>query len=72
MEYVSITAIIKDGGYRKLQITPEMLSELTIAIQKNGSEIVQLPFSDIVIAGILIVGKDIGERVIFISDDNVQ
>jgi len=68
MSYISITAIIKDGGDRQLQITSEMLGELALSIKKNGSEVVQLKDGSIVVAGILIVGKDIGERIIVCGD----
>lgn len=68
MNHISITAIIKDGGYEKLQIPSDMLSELALSIKKNGSEIVQLKDRWITVTGILIAGKDIGERVIVCGD----
>jgi len=68
MNYISITALIKDGGDRQLQITSEILGELALSIKKNGSEVVQLKDGEIVVAGILIVGKDIGERIIVCGD----
>ena len=68
MDYISITAIIKDGGYEKLQIPSKFLSELALSIKKNGSEIVQLRDRSIIVAGILVAGKDIGERIIVCGD----
>jgi len=70
MNYISITAIIKDGGDRQLQITSEMLGELALLIKKNGSEVVQLNDGEIIVVGILIAGKDIGKRVILCGDYN--
>ena len=64
MDYISITALIKNGGDKQLQITSEILGELALSIKKNGSEVVQLKNESIIIAGILISGKDIGERII--------
>ena len=55
MNYISITALIKDGGDKQLQITSEMLGELALSIKKNGSEVVQLKDGSIVVAGILII-----------------
>jgi len=68
MNYISITALIKNGGDKQLQITSEMLGELALSIKKNGSEVVQLKNESIIIAGILIAGKDIGERIIVCGD----
>ena len=68
MDYISITALIKDGGDKQLQITSEMLGELALSIKKNGSEAVQLKDKSIIVAGILISGKDMGERVIICGD----
>jgi len=68
MDYISITALIKDGGDKQLQITSEMLGELALSIKKNGSEVVQLKDKEIIIAGILIAGKEVGERVIICGD----
>jgi len=62
MNYINITALIKDGGDKQLQITPEMLGELALSIKKNGSEVVQLKDRSIIIDGILISGKRILER----------
>jgi len=68
MDYISIVAIVKDGGYEKLQIPSKFLSELSLLIKKNGSEIVQLKNRSIIVAGILIAGKDMGERIILCGD----
>jgi len=68
MNYISITALIKDGGDKQLQITSEMLGELALSIKKSGSEAVQLKDKSIIVAGILISGKDMGERVIICGD----
>jgi len=68
MNYISITALIKDGGDKQLQITSEMLGELSLSIKKNGSEVVQLKDKSIIVVGILITGKDMGERIIICGD----
>jgi hypothetical protein len=68
MEYVNFTAIIKDGGYEKLAITPKMFGELAISIQKNGSEHIHLKDKSMVVVGILIVSKEVGDRVIMCGD----
>ena len=72
MNYISITAIIKDGGYENFQVPSEFLSELAMSIKKNGSEVVQLKDRSAIVAGILIAGKDIGERIIVCGDYEME
>jgi hypothetical protein len=65
---ISITAIIKDGGYEKLQITPKMLAELAVSIQEKGSEYVRLKDRYVIVVGMLVTGNEVGERVILCGD----
>jgi hypothetical protein len=70
MKLIKFTAIVKDGGYEAIQITPQMFSELALAIQEKGSEHLHLKDRSIVVVGILKIGKEVGERVIMCGDFN--
>lgn len=65
---IAFTAVIKDGGYETVYITPKMFGELATTIQNKGSEILHFKDRSVVVVGILMVGKDIGERVIMYGD----
>ena len=67
MKNIHFTAIVKDGGYEKLAITPKMFGELALAIQEKGFEYLQLKDRSLIIAGILLTTKDAGERVIVVG-----
>ena len=62
-----ITAMLKDGGYRQLQITPEYLGQLAESIQKQGYEWVTLVKGPIAIVGFMVVGNQVGDRVIVLG-----
>lgn len=64
---IAFTAILKDGGYKNLMIPDNVLSTLAIAIREKGSEILHTTEDSYCIAGILLYGKDVGERVIVIG-----
>jgi len=68
MKTIRFTAIIKDGGYETFQITPKMFSDLVISLQEKGSENLRLKDRSVVIAGILVAGKDMGDRIIVCGD----
>ena len=68
MKTIRFTAIIKDGGYETFQISPKMFSDLVISLQEKGSEYLQLRDRWVTIAGILVAGKDMGERIIVCGD----
>ena len=68
MKTIRFTAIIKDGGYETFQISPKMFSDLVISLQEKGFEYLQLRDRWVTIAGILVAGKDIGERIIVCGD----
>lgn len=70
MKYMTFTALIKDGGYEKIQITPEMLGQLALAIHEKGSERIQLQSKVLNVVGILKASKEAGERVMIIGGDS--
>lgn len=65
---INFTAVIKDGGYEKIQATHEQFAAIAMSIQEKGSEYLQLRDRSIVVVGILKVGKEVGERIILCSD----
>lgn len=65
---IAVTVMIKNGGYKKIQIPPKMLGDLALAIQKKGSEIVHLVNGAIIVVGILLTSKETGERVVIIGE----
>lgn len=69
---IVITVIIKDGGYETIGILPSMLGPLSAAIRTKGYEVVQLPSKSLEIAGILITGREVGERIIVLGMDGVK
>lgn len=70
MKTIHFTAIVKDGGYEKVQITPKMFGQVALAIQEKGSEYIHLKDRSFIIVGILKVSKEVGERVIMCGDYN--
>ena len=62
-----INAMVKDGGFEKLLISPELLGKLAKNIEENGSEMVHLMNRSIEIVGFMVTGKQTGERVIVIN-----
>lgn len=68
MKTIKFTAIIKDGGYETFQITPEMFSDLVLSIQGKGSEIMHLKNRSIEVVGVMILGKEVGDRIIVCGD----
>lgn len=68
MKTIRFTAIIKDGGYETFQVEPKMFTDLVLSLQEKGSESLHLKTRSVVIVGILIAGKDIGERIIVCGD----
>lgn len=70
MKTIRFTAIIKDGRYETFHISPKMFSDLVLSIQENGFESLHLKNRSVIIVGILVTGKDIGERIIICGDTN--
>jgi len=70
METIKFTAIIKDGGYEIFQITPKMFSNLVLSLQEKGYESLQLKDRSVVIVGIMVLGKEVGDRIIVCGDIN--
>ncbi|MFU1797618.1 hypothetical protein ACM1RC_27390 [Paenibacillus azoreducens] len=68
---MKVTLMLKDGGYDIVQITPEMLGVLANNIVNNGSEIVHFKNKSIEAVGILVQGKQTGERVIITGRSEV-
>lgn len=64
---IYVTALIKDGGQESVGVPPEMLGPLCQAIQVNGFEMVHLPKRSFEVVGLLITGKETGERVIILG-----
>jgi len=65
---IKFTAIIKDGEYEIFHIEPKMFSDLVLSLQEQGYEILQLKDRSVVIVGILVIGKDVGDRIIVCGD----
>lgn len=65
---MQVTALLKDGGYEALQITPDMLGELAQRVVANGSERVQTLTQTYDVVGVLVKGDQIGDRVIIIGN----
>jgi hypothetical protein len=70
MKYITFTALIKDGGYEKVHISPELFGQLALAIHEKGSESIQLTNRKIEVVGILKASKEAGERVMIIGGDS--
>jgi len=68
MKNIKFTAIIKDGGYETFQITPKMFNDLVISLQEKGYECLQLRDRSVDIVGVLVAGKDVGDRIIICGD----
>jgi hypothetical protein len=68
LKTIKFTAIIKDGGYETFHIMPKMFSDLVLSVQENGSEIMHLKDRSVVIVGMLVVGKEVGDRIIVCGD----
>jgi hypothetical protein len=68
MTLIKFTALIKDGGSESLQIDPKMFAQLTLNIQENGSETIQLKDRSLVIVGIIKTSKEAGKRIIICND----
>ena len=68
MKTIRFTAIIKDGGYETFQVDPKMFSDLVLSLQENGHESIHLKTRSVVIVGVLVTGKDVGERIIVCGD----
>lgn len=69
---LSITVMLKDGGYSVVKITPELLGELAQAIQEKGFEWVQLLSGSIAVVGFIVTGKQTGDRVIVLGDKETK
>jgi hypothetical protein len=66
LKLINCTVVIKDGGFEKMKVTPEMFGELAYAIQEKGSETVRTANNNIYIAaGIFLLGKEAGDRIIY-------
>lgn len=61
---IKFTAIIKDGGYETFQITSEMFSKVVLSIQEKGYESLHLKDRSVVIVGVMLLGKEVGDRII--------
>jgi hypothetical protein len=62
-----VTALLKDGGDEALGISPSMLGPFARNIQRNGSERAHLKNRSVEVVGLLITGKETGERVIILG-----
>lgn len=68
MKTIKFTAIIKDGGYETFHIAPELFNQVVISIQENGHESLHLKDKSVVIVGVLVTGKEVGDRIIVCGD----
>lgn len=60
--------MIKDGGYKVVQIDAKMLGDLAKSIKTNGSEHITLQSGVIEVVGFMITGNQTGDRVIILGD----
>lgn len=64
-EIISITTMVKDGGYESLKIPPHMIGNLSKGIKDKGVEIVHLSGGkSLEIVGFIVTGSMTGERII--------
>lgn len=68
MNVVPVIVMLKDGGHDKMLITPEMLGDLSYNIVENGVETIHTATTSLEVVGVLVYGKQIGERVIMIPE----
>jgi len=68
MKTIKFTAIIKNGGHETFKISSEMFSEIAISIQEKGYETLHLQNRSVVIVGMMVLGKDVGDRIIVCGD----
>ena len=65
---IKFTAIIKDGGYETFKIDQKMFGDLLLSLQEKGMETLYLKDRSVSIVGALVLGKDVGDRIIVCGD----
>ena len=65
---IKFTAIIKDGGYETFQIDQKMFGDLLLSLQEKGMETLYLKDRSVSIVCALVLGKDVGDRIIVCED----
>jgi hypothetical protein len=64
---LDITVMIKDSGCKSVKITPKMLGDLAKSIVEKGSEYVSLATGTLEVVGLMVTGKQTGDRVIMLG-----
>jgi hypothetical protein len=65
---MNIIAMIKDGGYKSLKITPDQIGKLAESIHKQGAEWVTLLAGPIQVVGFVVASKQAGDRIIMLGE----
>lgn len=64
-DLVSIMAMVKDGGYERLQIPSDWVGKLALAIKNSGYETARLASGKTFdVVGFVVTGSMTGERII--------
>lgn len=61
---VTITILLKEGGYETLEISPKMLGDLALSLQTKDVETIHTQTRVFEIVGFMKTTKGVGERVI--------
>lgn len=64
---IAITLFIKDGGYENLVIPAPLMAKLASAIRQKGAEHVRTSERTLEVVGLMVTGKQTGERVIVLG-----
>ena len=64
---IYLTALLKDGGQEPFSVPDSMLGKLAAGIQEHGAETVHTSSRSVEVVGLLITGKQTGERVIVLG-----
>lgn len=64
-DLVSILAMVKDGGYERIQIPMDWVGKLALSITNNGYETAKLASGKTFdVVGFVVIGNMTGERII--------
>ncbi|MCM3272580.1 hypothetical protein [Paenibacillus elgii] len=66
---IDILVLLKDGGYKNVKISPNLLGKLAESISKQGFEYITLMSGVITVVGFMVTGAQTGRRVIMIDGE---
>lgn len=70
---ISITAMIRDGGYEDILIPAALMGHLADAIKKNGHEVIHLANGErFDVVGFMVAGNMTGERMIILGTEDTH